>query len=246
MYQHKKQFSLLSGTKWSGVLTSEKAGDHHFTDFTWNANFLSSLLSDDAYYNKLSTQIQYNLPERLTPVARDLNDQMTNAINKLLQLQYEDPGTLAQFEDLMSKLIRLLFWELKECESVKKKMKEVDWHNVNKAKKLIDYNLSTQFTTPELSAKVGVNEHKLKKLFPQVAGYSVEEYRKYRLFCKAAKSIVQQRDESIKTFSAEAGYDSVSTFTRAFKKMGCTPGELREDTWDLQKLERIISQKQND
>ncbi len=241
MYQQKQQFSVVSGSKWSGLLISEKPGDHYFTDFTWNADFVSTLLSDDPYYNKLSQQIQFDLPERLTPAARDLSDQMHNVIAKLLALNYSEGESVPVYDELMSRLIKLIFYEMKECESVKKKMKEADWHNINKAKKLIDYNLNTQFTTPELSIKVGVNEYKLKKLFPKVAGYSVEEYRRYKLLCKAAKNIVQQPDASIKMFSEEAGYDTVSTFTRAFKKMGCTPGELREDTWDLQKLERIIS-----
>jgi len=237
MYLEKEQFALLTGTRWAGLMISEKPGEHHFTNFTWNADFVITLMSDDANFNKLSQRFVFDLPERLTITGRDLNDQMNSLIAEILHLDLGTSTDSTMLEQLMIKYIRLVFRELKEGESVKRKMKEADWHNINKAKKLIDYNLDTPFTIPDLSVKVGINEYKLKKLFPKVAGYTVEEYRKYKLLCLAARKIVQQPDASIKMFSEGAGYTTLSNFTRAFSKMGCTPGELRADTWDVSKFE---------
>lgn len=247
VYLEKEQFAALTGKRWTGLIISEKAGDHDFTNLTWNADFLQTALGDDDYLNKVSRHFQYGLAERLNTTGRDVSYQMKTLTESLNKVDFDDRLGTVRFDDVMVKYLKLILRELKDCESVKKKMKEVDWHAVNKAKKLIDYNLETQYTTPELSLKVGVNEYKLKKLFPKVAGYSVEEYRRYKLLSKAARKIVQNPDASIKSFSEEAGYTSVSTFTRAFNKMGCTPAELREDTWDVKRLENYsIPQNESD
>lgn len=240
VYLQKNQFSVLTGRKWSGLIISEKSGEHHFTNFAWNADFVNSILKEDAYFNRLSQTFQFELPERLTTTNRDLTDQMKGLLDKLVKVEFGEPSGQVQFEELMTKYLKLLFHDLKVGESVRRKMTETDWFNINKAKKMIDYNLDTQFTTTELSIKVGVNEYKLKKLFPKIAGYPIEEYRKYRLLVKTARKIVQNPDSSIKMFSEESGYESLATFSRAFRRMGCTPGELREETWDLKKLENYI------
>lgn len=237
IYLKKDQLCGLTGRKWSGLIISEKPGEHHFTNFTWNIELVNSLLAEDGYYGKISQHFQFELPERLSTTDQDVSDQMKTLLERLLKIDFGDRSGILQFEEVMTKYLRLLFQDLRGSESVRKKMTEADWYSISKAKKMIDYNLDTQFTTSDLSVKVGVNEYKLKKLFPKVAGYPIEEYRKYRLLVKAARKIVQYPDSAIKMFSDESGYTSLATFTRAFSRMGCTPGELREDTWDLKKLE---------
>jgi AraC-like DNA-binding protein len=239
IYLQSQQFSALTGIKWSGLILSEKAGEHHFVHFTWNLDFINLVLAGETYFDKAGRYFHNGLPERLTTTGRDLNDQISSVLRKLMALDFNAAEAKSNFDDLMTRYLKLVVHELKECGSVKRKMREADWFNINKAKKLIDYNLQTQFTTTELSRRVGVNEFKLKKLFPKVAGFTIEEYRKYRLLAIAAKKIVQYPDAAIKMFSQESGYTSVSTFTRAFNRMGCTPGELREETWDVKRLEKF-------
>jgi AraC-like DNA-binding protein len=244
IYLKKNQLCALTGRKWSGLIISEKPGEHHFTHLTWNIDAINRILRNDPYYAKISQNFQYALPERLSTTHQESSDQLTGVLDKLIATNFEESQGRIQFDELMSRYLKLVFQDLKEGESVKKKMRESDWFNINKAKKIIDYNLNTQFTTSELSVKIGVNEYKLKKLFPKVAGYPVEEYRKYRLLVKTAKRIVQNPDLAIKMFSDESGYTSLATFTRAFSRMGCTPGELRGDTWDVTKFENyIVSQR---
>ena len=135
-----------------------------------------------------------------------------------------------------------MFRELKERTSLRKKMTETDWYNINKAKNIIEGNPGKLTTTREMSKMTGINEQKLKKLIRVVTGHSLEEFRKYLLLVRAAGKIVQYPDTSIKLYAEEAGYTSLSTFTRAFGRLGCTPGELREDTWDLSKVEYYFIQ----
>ena len=62
-------------------------------------------------------------------------------------------------------------------------------------------------------------------------------YRRYKLFIVAARKIVGDPHEPLKAISNDAGYTSVATFIRAFRSLcHCTPGELRDDTWDVTKV----------
>lgn len=75
-------------------------------------------------------------------------------------------------------------------------MRPTDWHTVHAARELIDANLLAHLTIPNISAKVGMNEYKLKKLFPQVVGKNIDQYRKYQFCIRAGKRILEQRDDS--------------------------------------------------
>ena len=122
-------------------------------------------------------------------------------------------------------------------ESKKRKMKEVEWFTVHVAKQMIENNLDKQFTTAEVSRTIGINEFKLKQLFPKITGYSLDEYRKYKLFGRVGRNIIQKSDVPLKSFYNEAGYTNYSNFSKAFhKQCSCTPSELRVADWDLGSL----------
>ena len=97
----------------------------------------------------------------------------------------------------------------KHFDPVKREMNEKDWHLSHSAKKLIDENLHTQYTTKEISIKIGMNEYKLKKLFPRITGFTLEEYRKYKLCVKVGRQIIEQPDEPLKIFTQKQ--DSATT-----------------------------------
>lgn len=247
VYLKTDQFTVLTGKKWSGLVISDKAGEHHFINFAWNADFLNRVITDDTFFKNAVQGFNYGLVSRLTTVPGGTNGIMSNIIEELMGLEYTINSRTHLFHELMIKYLKLMFSELKDCSSLRKKMTETDWYNVNKAKNIIEGNPRKRFTTREMSMMTGVNEQKLKKLFRIVTGHPLEEYRKYLLLVKAARNIIQYPDTSIKLYAVEAGYTSLSTFTRAFGRLGCTPGELREDTWDLSKVDYyFIPENEND
>ena len=116
-------------------------------------------------------------------------------------------------------------------------MKEVEWHTVHVAKQMIENNLDKHVTTGEISRAIGINEYRLKQLFPKISGYSLDEYRKYKLFAKLGRSILVKTDIPLKSFYHEAGYTNYSNFSKAFQRQcSCTPSELRSDSWDVDGL----------
>lgn len=231
----KDHFTALAGTKWTTLLISEKAGEHRFVDMTWSNEFLRNALTEPE-----ALEFYDGLPQKLCDIPLKASIQMKHAIEDLLNIEYGFTHNKMLFSEASIKYLSMVVWELKEKLSLKKKMSEVEWHYVSLAKQIIDDRPNIRFSTPEISLKIGLNEFKLKKLFPMIVGYPVDEYRKYRLFTNAGKSIVQDRNMPLKNASDAAGYKGLAAFIRAFKGIcHCTPGELRTDSWDTSRITGI-------
>lgn len=230
------QFNIMTGREWTSVLIAEHAGRHAFVNLTWSAEFLNNAWSDFSVFNSLVQHFCRGLPERISGCISDMNGQMKRTVIDLLQTDFTTRSNYS-FNELMLKFLRQLLQELRSPESTKRVISEKHRHMVLRGKQLIDDNPDLRFSTPEIAKKTGINEHKLKDLFPKVTGFTIDEYRKYYLFVRAAKKMIQHPDEPLKNISAEAGYPSVTNFIRAFRKMFCcTPKELRNGTWDVTKL----------
>jgi len=122
----KDQFTVLTGKKWPGLIISDKAGEHQFINFVWNADFLSKVISDDTYYNNAVQSFYYGLVARLNTAPLSSNGIMNNIIDDLLNLDYTLNSRTHLFHELMIKYLKLMFRELKERTSLRKKMTETD------------------------------------------------------------------------------------------------------------------------
>jgi AraC-like DNA-binding protein len=198
----------------------------------WSAACVQAVGSD-THLAQVLFNICDGVPDRITGAAYGVNTEMRTQLAALHQMNF---GALRARDPLhreMKKYLFLLLREIKEQQSLKIKMRSSDWESINEAKRLIETE-NKPLSTPELAVLIGMNEYKLKRLFPQVTGFKVDEYRKHRLYTMAGKKIIQSPDEPLKNFFEEAGYTTLTSFVRAFRKTCyCTPGELRSDTWNL-------------
>jgi AraC-like DNA-binding protein len=234
VYLKKEQFSVLQGSKWMGVLSAEKPGEHHFIDIAWNKEFRDNPAKFTLPPEPSDHHNGYEFVERLTGAPQSLTPGMLHFLQRLHDLDFSDAHYI---KEQMTKYYQWMAEEVRTQRSVKKHLKETDWENISRARQLIDLNLDKHFTIPEISAIVGVNDYKLKKLFPKVTGFKIDEYRKYQLCVKAGKKIMRYRDEPLKSFCTEAGYTNLTNFIRGFRKLCCCkPGELREESWDVKGL----------
>jgi AraC-like DNA-binding protein len=241
VYLKREEFSLLAGSRWMGLLIGERPGEYHCVDMHWSAA-LAHAVSSDPVMAGLLNSICDGVCDRIMGAAPAVNTEMAGLLASLQRLNFGIVKAGKLLHRDMKRYLALLLREIKEQLSLKAKMKESEWNTLVEAKQLIASS-DRHYTTPELSVTIGMNEQKLKKLFPMVTGFKVDEYRKYLLHMKTAKKIMQMPEEPMKTFFEEAGYTSLTTFIRGFRRICyCTPGELRSDAWDLSGMPQNIEE----
>lgn len=92
---------------------------------------------------------------------------------------------------------------------------------------IMEQNLHKRLSIEALADKAGIGRRQLERLFREKTGKSPAlTYKLLRL--RHAKSLVAKTDASMLNIALDAGFESPSHFTRAFKSVhGQTPSELR-------------------
>jgi len=107
------------------------------------------------------------------------------------------------------------------------KLSVSDIEKIKFAAQLIRENIDRPFTIVELARKVGVNQTKLKEGFKSIFGDTVFGYLQEIRMSKA-KSYLTDTSLSIQEISHLSGYQNVSNFSIAFKRIfGYPPTKLR-------------------
>lgn len=97
-----------------------------------------------------------------------------------------------------------------------------------KAKEIISNNIEKPPTLSELSKMIGLNNYKLKKNFKELFGVPVFKFLQHERLDKA-HSLISQEDMSIQQAALYVGYESLSSFSKAFlQKFGYRPSELKK------------------
>jgi AraC-like DNA-binding protein len=98
---------------------------------------------------------------------------------------------------------------------------------VERAKKLIDDNISNTYTIIELSKMIGTNEQYLKQYFKQQYGMTIRTYiLKNKM--NHAKELLINGNDKVAVIATKIGYKHATHFTTAFKKyFGFLPNSIR-------------------
>lgn len=99
---------------------------------------------------------------------------------------------------------------------------------VQNARRIINANLDKEISIEELADKVNLNRTSLQKVFKEMYGLTVNEYRtKARL--QLAKNLLVSTDLSITEIAGRSGYANSSKFSQVFKKNeGMLPKDWRK------------------
>jgi AraC-like DNA-binding protein len=235
LYLNNEEFVLLTGSKWTGLLSADKPGEHHYIDIAWPAETFENIHAEYSGIHDMLLHITDGLPDRLKGPVHQVDTYMQRLLTDMFQLDFNEHVAAEIFEEWLQRYLNMILREAKECKSIIKKIGEDNWQKITRAQLLIDQHSGKHYTIPQISSMVGMNDYNLKKLFPIATGFTVNDYRKYWLCIKAAKMIVQRPDLPLKNFYTDAGYTSEKTFVRGFKRICfCTPGELRDEGWDVE------------
>jgi len=103
---------------------------------------------------------------------------------------------------------------------------ESEREKIHAARDIIAQNTDQPLTIRELSRKVAMNECYLKKGFKTITGKTIHEYQQ-ELRIGKAKELLQQQGRSVTDVANILGYNSISHFSTAFKRVtGLKPCEL--------------------
>ena len=98
---------------------------------------------------------------------------------------------------------------------------------INKVGQFVHDHLSETVTLDDLAAYTGFSKYHLNRLFAAATGYQLGEFIQRRKFDCALKEI-RGSDQSVTDIALSVGYDSPSSFTRAFSQVfGATPKQVR-------------------
>jgi len=91
-------------------------------------------------------------------------------------------------------------------------------NKVHRARKLLGMNLSSDLSIEELSKRVNLNRTTLQRVFKQMYGVTLFEYRT-QVRMQEAKNLLLACDYSITEIAGLCGYSNASKFSAAFKKI---------------------------
>ncbi len=99
---------------------------------------------------------------------------------------------------------------------------------VNRALDHIEHNLTSIYSTTDISEAIGVSREHMSRCFSQETGVKIWSYVNMAKVEKA-KELLKDRSRVIKQMYAELGFGCQSTFYNAFRAYGgTTPGVFRE------------------
>ena len=100
---------------------------------------------------------------------------------------------------------------------------------LQKARALIDANISRHYTISEITRHAGISATKLKAGFKQVFGTGPYHYQKEQRLSQG-KHLLKNSDKALKEISYSLGYKHTCNFITAFKKRyGKPPGKWKSN-----------------
>ena len=237
----KDQFSLIAGSSWKSFLYPARPAKHTFLNISWSADFISDYLKEDITLETALNNSTGGLPIRIIDPPSFRNGTMKQLHYEMTQLNLAGTKNVAVLDGLLKKYCSLLMNERKRFDAYTRGMSKEDWAGIQSAIRLIEDKLDISYTTKQISDAIDMNDNKLKKLFQKVTGFSLEEYRKYKLCVRTALKIIRMPDVPIKSFYSESGYSTMPNYTRAcLKHCCCKPSQIRKKEWDVKGLSQDL------
>jgi transcriptional regulator GlxA family with amidase domain len=103
---------------------------------------------------------------------------------------------------------------------------QAQW-KLKKVIEFVDENFTSDISREGLAAAVDLSPNYMSRLFISYKGKTINEYIN-ELRIKFALERLENSDQKVLDIALEAGYENLTTFNRAFKKIaGRTPSEYR-------------------
>ena len=179
----------------------------------------------DVYENGLKSLLKSESSFEVGPKTY-MNPEMINIIFKIFQNKYEGTARVLFLKSQVSELLAHFFSII--ASPIKANKNVVDSIKIMHAKDIITSNMEKPPSLNELSKIIGLNSNKLKKNFKEMFGIPVFKYLQEERLTKAY-SLLKQGEMTVWEVAWFVGYDSLSSFSNAFKKrFGQRPSEINK------------------
>lgn len=181
------------------------------------------------YLEDFSLKLHHNSSRFKEGFLTSSDNRMQLLQNQLLELS-QQPSLLSQLK-IQSNLIEIITHQIDglmvENENQHVLALKSHYDKIMLAKKIIDADVSKNFTITELAKAVGTNEQYLKKYFKEYFGKTVSNYITERKMTYA-KELIITGEYRVVDVARMTGYKHSTHFTTAFKKyFGFIPNSLR-------------------
>ena len=158
-------------------------------------------------------------------IVQEITPPMNRIVKRIMDaLQYEPNSILF----LQAKALELLwFFNHSRIDSGKPSISGEDYKAIQKTRRILENNLESPPSLPELAGQVGMSASKLKNLFPKLYGLPPYELlRKMRM--EKAMTLLTRGGANVTEAAMEVGYSSISHFSKAFyKEFAIYPSQVR-------------------
>lgn len=157
----------------------------------------------------------------------------TELLENLFLEMLQMPDKFSKFEIKLA-VIHAVLLLMQKCGRAEKRdttdlyFSGVTGRKVQNARRIINANLEKEISIEDLAQKVNLNRTTLQKVFKEMYGLTVNEYRtKARI--QLAKNLLVSTDISITEIAGRCGYTNASKFSKVFKtNEGVLPKDWRK------------------
>ncbi len=154
--------------------------------------------------------------------------EMLEIIRRIQINEFSPPALYTYLDAKAVELLMLALHSLSVQVDGRIKFRKDDIEKMHEAEKIIMANLENPLSLIGLARKVGVNDFKLKKLFPQVYGMTVFNYLMEAKMARA-RNLVLYTELAFSEIALQTGFKNIPNFNTAFKrKFNCNPTFMRK------------------
>lgn len=199
------------------------------------------------FLNEFESKFQQNSSRFKGGLLTNSDNRMQLLQSQLLELDHQHSLLLNQLK-IQSTLIEIIAHQIDGLMVENESRQIINLKSIHDkimlAKKLIDSDISKNYTITELAKEVGTNEQYLKKYFKAYFGKTVSNYITDRKMT-FAKELIINGEYRVVDVARMTGYKHSTHFTTAFKKyFGFIPNSLRY-TYLLAHGTEVISEIEN-
>lgn len=211
------------------VIHPTREGDTFEWKNIYEQNIGLLIFIPEAYLKDFDLQFQEN-SSRFHNGLLSISDNRIQLLQKQLIELHNTPSLLHQLK-IQAALVGIIANQIEsllvQSESKQDVSLKSHYDKIMLAKKLIDTDVSQNFTIADLAKAVGTNEQYLKKYFKRYLGKTVMSYITDRKM-NFAKELIMSGDYRVVDVARMTGYKHATHFTTAFKKyFGFIPNSLR-------------------
>jgi AraC family transcriptional regulator, transcriptional activator of the genes for pyochelin and ferripyochelin receptors len=225
---HQYNYNLTYVPFMNNTATFEAGKLYTTFDLHFEVPYLQQLAGSFPLLDQFVENVLRNKPVKGSTRNRFLPPGMIKMVKEILGCPFSNAAAERFIE---CKAMEILLYALDDLSGndplVPLKLSALDIECLHEAKRLITEDFQNKMSLIDLARKVYLNDYKLKKGFKYLFGTTVFEHLNNERM-KQAKEMVLDRQFTFSYIAIALGYESESSFNKAFKKhFEVTPGYMR-------------------